>query len=195
MDNRNIRLFTFAFMFFLVSTSFVMAFGISAPYWNDNPLRMFPGETKEISFNLQNCPSLLDICDKSDETVTIMLEQGEEIATIISGNNYDLPYGSADQYVRLKVEIPSNADLGERYNIVFSAISTPDVEGGNIQVGIKYNVNFPVIVGEKFDTLLPVSDEASERAAIGFIVVIVIIILALVAIVIWLLIKLLRRKS
>lgn len=193
MDNRNIKLLTFVLgIFFLVNT--VMAFGVSSPYWNDNPLRMFPGETKEISFNLQNCPSLLEICDKSDEQVVIILEQGDEIASIISGTNYDLPYGSSDQYLRLKIEIPNNAQLGEKYNIVVSATSIPKAEGGNVELGTRYNIDFPVIVGEKFSIPLPVSDEESERSAVGFIFVIVIIILILLAIVIWLLIKVLRKS-
>lgn len=193
MDSRNIKLLTFVLgIFFLVNT--VMAFGVSSPYWNDNPLRMFPGETKEISFNLQNCPSLLEICDKSDENVVVALEQGEEIATITSGNSYELPYGSSDQYLRLKVEIPKNTDLGEKYNIVISATSTPKTEGGNVELGIKYSIDFPVVVGEKSSIPLPVSDEETERSAIGLIVVIVIIILILLTIVIWLLIRVLRKS-
>ena len=40
-------------LFILLSYS-VFAFGVSSPYWDENPLYLKPGETKEVTMILQN---------------------------------------------------------------------------------------------------------------------------------------------
>jgi hypothetical protein len=136
---------------FLVSTGGVFAeFAVSTPYWNNNPLEMYPGESKEVQFNLQNCPALLESCDSGDIIVTAEFEEGNEIAEVMSGLEYSVPYGTANTNLLLRVSIPESAKIGESYNIKFSLSSPPEPqEGGNVQLGIVYGVSFPVKVVEK----------------------------------------------
>ena len=37
-------------MLLIFSTNLVLALGVNSPYWNENPLKMYPGETREASF-------------------------------------------------------------------------------------------------------------------------------------------------
>ncbi|MBS3098934.1 hypothetical protein J4462_01855 [Candidatus Pacearchaeota archaeon] len=151
MDNR-IRVKTiFAVLAILiVSTNGVLAFGISSPYWKNHPLEMYLGETRDIEFNLQNCPSLKDHCDKEDANIVVEFEEGSEIAEITSGANYLVKYGSSDQNIILKISIPENANIGDEHTVKFSVSSVPETdEGGNVQLGTKYFSSFPVKVIEK----------------------------------------------
>jgi len=191
MDNRSIKIIILILVFslvFLVSTSIVAAFGISAPYWKNNPLKMYPGQIKEISFNLQNCPSLSPDCERVDENINIVLEEGSEIAEITSGNSYLIPYGTADKYIRLKIQIPNNAKIGDSYNIRFSATAAPTAEGGNVELGLKYNVEFPVVVGEEADIqgdIAHIEPRATAGISTGLIVIIILITIIIIIIIIY----------
>ena len=59
MVNRNIKLVLVA-MLLLLNIGFVLALSVNSPYYKNNPLEMYPGQEREILFNMQNCPSLLD---------------------------------------------------------------------------------------------------------------------------------------
>jgi hypothetical protein len=187
MDNRHIKILVLVFGILLVSTSSVLAFGISSPHWRSNPLEMYPGETKDISFNLQNCPALLEDCDKEDVNVILSFLEGEEIAEVRGGSEYLVPYGSANTNIILRVSVPESASVGDSYNVKFSVTSAPKGEGGNVQLGVKYNVDFPVEVGEESFEQPQVSGEGSGNL-IWWIVGIVVVVL-----IIWYVVK--RKKQ
>jgi hypothetical protein len=136
----------------LVGTGSVLAFGVSSPYYKNHPLEMYPGEVREIPFNLQNCPALLETCDPVDVTVTVEFIKGSEVAEIISGLSYLVPYGTASTNLMLRVSVPADANIGDSYDVEFSLSSPPaEVEGGNVQLGVKYGVGFPLEVVEKVE--------------------------------------------
>jgi LPXTG-motif cell wall-anchored protein len=137
----------------LVSTGSVLAFGVSSPYYKNHPLEMYPGETREVAFNLQNCPALLESCDPGDVTVSVEFEEGGEVAEIISGLNYLVPYGTASTNLIVRVSVPADANVGDSYNVQFSLSSPPpEEEGGTVQVGIRYGISFPVeVVGQALE--------------------------------------------
>ena len=161
MGNRNIKLASFFLAILLVSTSNVIAFGISSPYWKNHPLKMYPGETKEVLFNLQNCPSLSEQCQRKDVNVLVNFDADNEIAQLLSGTTYQIPFGTADTYIKLKVSIPEDAEIGNTYNIKFSVSSAPEKIVTNIQLGIEYGVEFPVLVTEK--SAIPETNEDFVR--------------------------------
>jgi len=181
MDNRNLILGIIGVMILLVGTHSVLAFGISSPYWDDNPLEMYSGQTKEILFNLQNCPSREADCqDDKDINIVVTFEEGEEIAEIMSGTNYNVLYGSADTDIILRVTIPESSSIGERYDIAFSISSPVEDESGNVQLGIKYNIGFPVnVVAEAVEK--PVIEEtASNRKSNVLVWALVVVIILIV---------------
>jgi len=149
----------------IVVTSNVLAFEISQPYWNESPLEMYPGQTKDVMFNLQNCQSLSEDCDKEGVEVIVELEEGEEIAEIINGPDYFLPFGSTNQNIIVRIIIPASVPVGTEYNVKFVAISIGDEESLAIQIENKYDVEFPVIivaeteVAEESEVPAPVIEE------------------------------------
>ncbi len=153
MGNRNIKLITLALIMLtiiLVSTNNTIAYGISMPYWKDNPLKMYPGQIKEVALNLQNCPSKSEEkCQQEDVDIIVSLEEGKEIAELTSGTSYTIPFGTADTYIILKVIIPENAEIGSTYNIKLFIMSVPKKTISNIQLGIGYNKEFPVKIVEE----------------------------------------------
>lgn len=203
MENINLRISLLVLAVLIVSASGVFA-GISSPYWggsNPNPLKMYPGETKDVYFNLQNCPSLADSCSKTDDNLVVSLLEGSEIAQITSGDKYTVPYGTADSNVVLKVTIPENAAIGTAYNVKFS-VSTVSAGTGTVQLGVGYNVDFPVEVVSKVVAPAPVPSETpliEQPAAVGLsseaIAVIIIAIIAVIVIVIWLIYWLSKKKG
>jgi len=171
------------FIIILFGTGSVLAFGISSPYHKNKPLEMTAGEIKEISFNLQNCPSLKDFCNEGEVDVIISgFEEGGEIAEVISGSGYRLPFGSYDENIVLKISIPESAYVGEKFNVKLTVSSIPNEEKeGNVQLGVKYGINFPVnIIQEpekspeaKPETLIEeIKGKSSKRITIAIVVLI-----------------------
>jgi len=180
----------FVILLILVALPFVDGFGFSPSHWKDNPLKMYPGEMKEAEFNLQNCPSLKDYCNEGDVNIVVVFEEGEEIAEIISGDKYLLPFGSFDKNIIVRVSIPESADVGESYNVKFSINSDSDVEeSGNVQIGTRYFADFPVQViehpgksPEVVEEIPEVAEESVESAwSFGLISSLVIMIVAVIA--------------
>lgn len=138
------------FILLIASTCFsssVGAFGISSPFWNTNPLELSPGESVEIFFNLQNCPSLSPDCDPVDEEVIVELVEGRKIARITGNRKYLIPFGSHDQYIKMNVKVPKKAQVGDTYIILFTVASlNPATGGGGISIGVKYSIKFSVNV-------------------------------------------------
>ena len=155
----------------LVGAVSVSAFGISAPYWKQNPLKMYPGEEKDVFFNLQNCPSLLDSCNSGEISAVASLLEGSEIARITSGESYSLPFGSSDTYLKMHISIPSSASIGGSYNVKF-AISSGGSGQGSVVLGTGYYVDFPVVVVEKTAEAVAADTTASSGSKVNSVTVI-----------------------
>lgn len=181
-DIHNIKLYLILAMILLVSTN-VLAFAISAPYSKDNPLRMYAGETRDVSFVMQNLQG------DSDASVVVSLSEGKEIAQITSGVNYVVPLGTSDTRLNLRIIIPSDASAGATYNVKFSAQSSPVGKEGNIQVGVGYNVDFPVVVLEKSTTptSTPEFIEQPQEKSTGMMwaIILIVAIIIVVGAIIW----------
>jgi hypothetical protein len=182
-----LKIVSLAFVF-LLSMSFIAALGVSSPYWNEHPLKMYAGETRTIPFILVNRET-----ESSQAIVT--LEDGAGIAEITSGTEYTVPFGTANIPIELKVTIPDNADIGETYNVKLS-VKAPLGEGGeSVQVGITYNLKFPVQVVEesKASSIVEMpKKEVEEGIAVYWLLIIGIITIALVLVSIMLILK--RKK-
>ena len=179
----------------LVSTSGVFA-GISSPYWggsNPNPLKLHAGETKDVFFNLQNCPSMAANCAKKDDVLMAALMEGSEIAQITSGEKYTVPYGTADSYITVKVTIPEDANVGDSYTVKFSVNTVSEEGTGTVQLGVGYYVDFPVqVIGgavEPEPTPAETGGDESGKNKIFFWTlggVFVIVIIIIIVLIIWL---------
>jgi hypothetical protein len=130
----------------LLSINFVLALGVSSPYWNTNPLKMAPGETRQVEFTLVNG-------DAETIEVVASLEEDAGIAEIIGNDEYLVEPGATDSKVALRISIPKNVNVGDFYDVEFSVRSTSDEEG-TVQLDLKYDVKFPVQVVEKSEVPL-----------------------------------------
>jgi len=121
---------------------FASAFGVSAPYWEDNPLSIERGTTKIVEINLQNMVGNEDVKVKAE------LVEGSDIASL-SNDVYDVRAQTSNVMVPLKINIPDDAKVGDvkKVKIDFRTIS-PNNEG-MISMGTGMSVAFDVNITEK----------------------------------------------
>jgi hypothetical protein len=151
MDNLNLRIFGFMVLVLLVSSMSVFAFGISSPHWKNNPLEMTPGSSEVVSFTLVNK------IGENTLQAFVELEEDGGVAELLSGETYTVRGGLNDAKVKLKISVPETASVGDRYDVSFSVSAPPEAEGGNVQIGIKYNVDFPINVVSELSELPAIS--------------------------------------
>ena len=179
-----------AFLVLIVSTSVVFA-GVSAPYWSSRPLEMAPGETKDVELVLTNG-------EDTEDNVVVSLEEGSEIAEITSGTSYTVPPKSNTVKLALRVTIPSSANIGDKYDVRLKVQSTGGQEdAGTVQLGVGYNVKFPVVIISEVVEVSEVSAaEAAPRGRVAAVVsVIVIIIIIIIIILVWWLLRRNRQEA
>ena len=145
-------------LIFLVITltlflSLITAAGVGRPYWNSNPLKLAPGESKIVELTLQNTGPE-DMTFKT--TIT-----GHDIATLDDKNDeYFVASGEIDKPVNIKVEVPEDAEIGTIYRITSSFQQISSGEGGMIRMAGAFTVNFPVeVVGEEDSDLYAPSEK------------------------------------
>ncbi|MEM3113336.1 MAG: hypothetical protein QXI33_02840 [Candidatus Pacearchaeota archaeon] len=175
---------------FIFLSSFTYAYyAVSSPYWNENPLLMYPGESREISLNLQNCPDKSPECKERDENITAQLLEGHEISKILSGTSYFIPYSSTNESISIKVTIPESTELGSSYRILIRLSSQSPPSNGTIQFGTSYDINFPVLVKSREEIAnlsriigSKITSEPEKKTNLAGILVISIIILLIIGI-------------
>jgi len=172
MGSNNLKLITLALVAIL-SINFVLALGVSSPYWDKNPLKMFPGETKEVAFTLTNSPN------SETATAIVTLDEGAGIAEVISGEEYTVAPGTTSTKVILKISVPETATLGTIYNIKFSVKSAPSDEEGTVQIIMGYNIEFPVKVIEQSQEEIPEVPEETENNWLVWAIIIIVILIIL----------------
>lgn len=160
----------------IFGSSFVSAFGIGSAYHKDNPLKLSPGETKEIIFNLQNMPGPESI------TVRPSIRKGSEILELINTQDILVAVGNSIDVIA-KVTVPNNAKIGDVYpvEVTFTAVTAGNA--GTFGLGSSVGRNFDVII-------VPTEEETAKLAEqkqisswrIYLIIGIVILILAISAI-------------
>jgi len=176
MKTLNIGLIVLAI---LVVLPFASAFGVSTPYWKENPLVMNPGEMKDVTLNLQNM-----VGDK-DVAIRVSLMNGQEIATLTdSSNDYLVPIKTADTYVHIQIKIPQNVTLGSVYPVTLSFITITSGAGGAVSMGTGIEKSFDVIIQAPVEQQAPVSTTT----------ILAIVVIVLLVIILWLLLKKKKRK-
>lgn len=145
MDNRNI-ITTFAILAILISTN-VFAWGVNSQYENSNPLKMQPGETKNVEFVLVHGTE-----EKTNVRVITSLVEGSEIAEIIGDKEFTLSPGTLvedNKKITLRISIPQSASIGTSYPIKLSVTSIPEKEIATVQLNKGYVIDFPVLIGKE----------------------------------------------
>src|SRR3989344_6814706 len=112
-------------------TQTAVAFGVTSPYWDTNPLELHPGESKDVQLLLQNM-----VGDK-DLSFSASISEGTEIALLIDEKlTYNIPFGTKDVPVMLRISVPEDLQTGETVNVKvsFKQLTVENSEGQMIQM-------------------------------------------------------------
>ncbi|MFH1210223.1 MAG: hypothetical protein V1663_05565 [archaeon] len=173
------KIIIFMCMFLLLSIS-VFAFGVSSPYYSDNPLVLSPGESKDVAFSLQNMAGATQDLNVELEVIT-----GQDLVTVLEQPQmYYVPANSEDVKSNIRVTVPSTAVPGDNFNIVLNFKSLNSGEGGMVDLGLGTRISFGVVVAappQEPEVQIPetVPEAEGNNNLIYYIVIIVIILILL----------------
>ncbi len=141
--NKEIHLIITFLLLGILLIGTISAFAVSSKYWEENPLKINPGETQKAFIVLQNMAGTETV----NARVTIL--QGSEIATMDEpGKIYEIFLGEKVQ-VNFTVTVPLESQIGGNYSIIFD-ISTVNAQGaGTMGIGTGAQKTIPVVITEK----------------------------------------------
>lgn len=169
----------------LLLTPLVAAFGVTAPYWKDNPLNMYPGQTQTVTLRLQNMVGNEDIALKGEVT------DGEEIASLVdTDRTYLVAFGQKNVEVPVEISIPENTPLGGLQEVEVTLTQVPiGEEEGILEISGAVITNIPINIKSEAEVVPPPSaGEEVAGAAVtdlpqGSTLLVVVIILGLILII------------
>lgn len=135
-------LIIFASIIFILIVQNAAAFGVTAPYWQENPLLLQPGDTRTITFSLQNMVG--------DEEVSVSVEVIKDKSYIQhtgSSNRYTVPPQTKDIQVPFEIKIPTNTKMGSKLPVEISFLTTAEGSSGKLALGVGVTKVFDIIVG------------------------------------------------
>jgi len=185
---RNGKSLLLAFCLVLTLTSVVSAFGVSTPYWKENPLNMAPGESATVTLVLQNMIGTEDVTLRASFT-----DDGNGVALLVDENlDYYVPLGRDDVAVPIKINIPEDEQKGGIRNIklLFTQVATDN--SGLVSVVGGFTADFPiniVDVEESSFYVAPAETSGLKMSVFWIWIVSLIVILVIVIIIV------LRKKE
>jgi hypothetical protein len=166
----------------------VGAFGAGCSYWDERPLIMAPGETKQISCKLQNTVGDEDI------TMKVELLEGREIVTLTDESlEYFVPLGTKDAEVNMEVNIPKKSEDETRFNVRLSFQQVSNGEGGNVKLSGIIQKSFEVIVETDLEKA-PEESAKKEGKSMFIILILILVIVASLGFLLFIIIRL-RKKD
>lgn len=165
-------------LFAILISSYITAFAVSSAYWSENPLNLYPGETKDFSLTLQNLASTEEVNLKARIT-----ESSEIIKIIDSGDIYSVPGGEKTK-VNLRASIPDNAEIGDIYPFEITFTTITKTESATFGLGSSIKQGFNVEVIEKPETKEIATEKPEIKISTWIIIAIIVILLIIVVIII-----------
>ncbi len=163
---------------FIICINSALAIGVTSPYWNERPLILFPGETKEASFILQN------MVGENEVTLRASMVKGQEVAKLTDKSlDYTIPFGTKDTKVNMQIKAPKNDPIGSKYTVEVLFTSITQAESGQFQLGSAFQKSFDVIIQEGAIT----KERVSIVSWIGYIIGSIIVLIGIIF--------LIRRKT
>lgn len=173
----------------LLSFAVVSAFGVSTPYWDENPLRLAPGESTVVQMVLQNRAG-----NAGDTTLRAkIIDDGYGIATLADENlDYFVPFGSDNVIVNVNVTVSQDVARGGIRDVVVSFTQIDTTSGnGMVSVSGGFTSKFPVfVVAPEESVLYTPKEKVPLMTYVWISIAVVVVILAIV--ILWLV---LRKKK
>ena len=134
------------YVLFILFVPLADAFGASADYWDDNPLRLDAGTLQEVEIRLQNLAG-----SSEDILLRASIQEGKEFATLIDSDlDYRVPFGSENVPVKLLVEVPKDAEPGSVFEIIvsFDQLAASDDSFLQLARAVKKKIPVEVVKGD-----------------------------------------------
>ena len=123
----------------------VSAIGVGYPYWENNQVKMTPGESQTVNLNLQNIGD-------TDVTYTITLAKGATVASLAQ-TTYLVKAHTTNTMVPLDLSVSSDAKVGDKTEVnldfVTAAADSGAATGTSVSLSEAVSVDFEVVVVEK----------------------------------------------
>jgi hypothetical protein len=169
------------FLAALAMLNHITAFGVGSEFWEQNPLKMYPGEERTITLVLQNMAGTEDVNAKGS------ILEGAEIAKISDPVDKYLVPGGEKTEVGLKIKIPYDVPIGSAYNIQLDFVTIPSEEADVLGFSNSIEKNIPVTVVDK--VIQPETEEATKERSSSGIIGLIVGVMALIAIIVVLMAK------
>jgi hypothetical protein len=159
----------------ILSVSLISASGVASPYWDDRPLKLAAGESKTVTLTLQNMVGDGDLYLEAEVSDDLGL------ASLVDGTDYFVPLGRDDIPLKVKVEVPEDAVVGETTFVWTSLQQVALGEGGMVRIASGFTSKFPVEVVSFDESELRRGEPEKEFSPlwIGLIVLVVLIFIGL----------------
>ena len=170
MINNQNKIYLKILLFILVFFNLVYsanALGVSTPYWETNPLELYPGQSENVELTLHNI-------DPHNIKVTSELIEGAEIAKLTS-KEYTVPAESNTKVI-VTVKIPDTVEDGTEYTVKLKFRQVKVETEGMVQLASGIDTSFPVIVKAP-PAPTPAIEEEKPALTNSFLVVILLLIL------------------
>ncbi|MFA7708453.1 MAG: hypothetical protein WCX73_05880 [Candidatus Pacearchaeota archaeon] len=164
-------------LFSVVFLNFVSAFGVGLAYNSQDPLRLFPGESRDIQIKLQSS------INEGDLIISPEILEGYDIARIIDNSKEykvisNQPIGAV---INLRVSIPANSSIGEKYSVELVCKDITKRDSGMIGVSSSITSSFSILVVEKSESKVSTSEKTpSENLNLFWWMLIIVIMLAII---------------
>ena len=139
-----------------------------------NPIIMYPGEERDISFRLQNSHD-------ADERVRIKIENNDGNFVEFDEGDYTVKAKTYDKEIIFHTRIPETAILGEKYNFGFSLFNIPnDNQEGGISFTTSLGDSICVQVGEHIPPAMSPEKEGMSNTTwiiLGLVILIIIVLI------------------
>lgn len=183
MEQKNTQICIWIFIILAMLIPLSNASGVATPYWDGNPLKLAPGESKIVSLALQNMVGDEDITLKAE-----LLNDGGGIATLLEDDLiYFVPFGENNVPVNIKIDVPENIEIGGVRDIVLAFSQVSGDEEGMVQLVSGFTTKFPVnvVIPEESELYKVEPEEPTSNKFL----ILVFVILFIVALIIYLLKK------
>lgn len=180
MKNKNLVIFCTILLVLTLGINLVSSFAVSSKYWEENPLTIYPGETKDFFLVLQN------LAGDSDVSVQGFVTEGNDIVKFIDESpNYDVPLGSKIQ-VNLRAEVPEDSLISDLYTVRIEFKTVKNSESGDFSFGAGVEREIPILV---------IAPEKTVRNFSDYQWIVYIMIILLLALILFFVVKRIKKEK
>jgi len=134
------KIITSTFILLIISINFISAFDVISPYNEESPLKLSPGEVKEIQLILKNAVE--------NENITLTATVLGTGASILGDAIYPISF-ETEIPISLEVSAPENISVGKEYEIDISFNEVKTKEGGILSITSLVTTKIPIKIVDK----------------------------------------------